>query len=623
LIFGAIPFAPQNGEASSADRRQSTDAARDVLPTKDTIWTQIPKAVVEGDATFPSAVVAGLSHSACGLGYVRGSVCLGEQTVHIGVSFFSSDGLHLGSDAAYFDLDFLGVLVPYIADSPGSRNEDDELQPIRPYRRGISEAARQGGEEGMPATPASKDQTQRDTRDEKRSPEWAATQHAIGTELLEQGTETVGAPGLRLIADAVAAYRRTLTAYSRETQPHAWAMTQNSLGLALSHQGARTADPEGLRLLAEAADAYRKALGVYTREEFPRQWATTQNNLGTVLREHGPRVKGEAGQRLLAEAVAVYREALAFRSREEFPQEWASTQNNLGIALRNLGTRIGGQAGERLLGEAVISYREALSVRTRDALPERWAATQLNLGIALQEQSIHAEGEEWRRLVTEAQNALKAALEVIDSDNASPRMLQIQMNLLTAYEKLGDDRGTVAVLERLLESQPDNEKFYHAARNLYHNVLFEFGAAYRLTSEWLERHPDEFIAQCYLAETLFTTSRFPEAEEQLAALIGSQKLSANSAVSLRVLAFANTLALGKPAMALKKLGELAALVTSEPMGPIVQNNFAGTTHYIANAPELATSRVTVLALVRTVEGGDMDALLTALAAAEKDLSGRQ
>jgi hypothetical protein len=60
-------------------------------------------------------------------------------------------------------------------------------------------------------------------------------------------------------------------------------MTQNNLGLALRGLGERQGGAEGTRRLTEAVEAYRRALTVFTRDALPQPWAQTQNNLGRAL----------------------------------------------------------------------------------------------------------------------------------------------------------------------------------------------------------------------------------------------------------------------------------------------------------------------------------------------------
>ena len=134
-----------------------------------------------------------------------------------------------------------------------------------------------------------------------------------------------------------------------------------------------------MRLLAEAVAAYRTALDVYTRADLPQQWATTQNNLGNALQRQGERTSGEEGMRLLAEAVAAYRTALDVRTRADLPQDWAMTQNNLGVALKAQALLSSVEQREPLLREAIEALQQALAEHPYEYLPHDWAQTQNNL----------------------------------------------------------------------------------------------------------------------------------------------------------------------------------------------------------------------------------------------------
>ena len=76
-----------------------------------------------------------------------------------------------------------------------------------------------------------------------------------------------------------------------------------------------------------------------------------------------------------------------------------------------------------------------------------------------------------------------------------------------------------AVIEDLLRADPANPQLYAAAQTLYHEVVFDFPAAHRLTARWLASHPDDLGVRCNHAETLLTTGRLAEAREALAGLI--------------------------------------------------------------------------------------------------------
>jgi hypothetical protein len=108
---------------------------------------------------------------------------------------------------------------------------------------------------------------------------------------------------------------------SRNASAKDWAKTQNNLGNALWTQAGRSEGAESVRLLNEAVAAYREALKVYTREQFPQDWAATQSNLGNALRDQAGQSEGAEAVRLLNEAVAAHREALKVYTREQFPQD--------------------------------------------------------------------------------------------------------------------------------------------------------------------------------------------------------------------------------------------------------------------------------------------------------------
>ena len=88
-------------------------------------------------------------------------------------------------------------------------------------------------------------------------------------------------------------------------------MTMNNLANALKTQGERIGGSEGLRLLAEAIAAYRDALIIRTREAMPVQWAMTMHNLAIVyeaLADAGADVRGHlrAAEDALCDALTVY-----------------------------------------------------------------------------------------------------------------------------------------------------------------------------------------------------------------------------------------------------------------------------------------------------------------------------
>ena len=259
---------------------------------------------------------------------------------------------------------------------------------------------------------------------------WARTQSNLGNALQRQAEAADAADIAPLLGEAVAAYRSALEVYTREDLPHEWARTQDNLATALAHQAPLAAGrAEHVRLLGEAVAAYRAALEVRTHQTVPRDWASTQNNMANVLVSQARATGGAEGARLLAEAVVAFRATLEVSTREALPREWALTQNNLGIALRREAETKQGAERARLLGEAVAAYRLALEVRTRAATPQDWAATQNNIAVALRSQAEATEGPERARLLGEAVAACRAAFEVYTPATLPQDWAMVQKNL--------------------------------------------------------------------------------------------------------------------------------------------------------------------------------------------------
>lgn len=307
--------------------------------------------------------------------------------------------------------------------------------------------------------------------------ECAVCQNDLAIALAEQGSRSGGDMSLRLLDDAVIAYRATLKVYTEKNKSPNWATTQNNLGTALRRQGSRSSGDRGIKLLDEAVTAYRAALQVYTKEDMPADWAMTQNNLGAALVEQGARSDGEDGLTLLDDAVKAYRAALEVRTQMDVPVNWAATQDNLGIALQEKGSRSSGDEGIMLLDDAVTAYRAALEVRIRKDMPADWATTQNNLGNALGNQGSRRGGEKGLKLLDDAVTAYRAALEVRTQKDMPANWAATQNNLGTAFRAMAGlhqiTADKIPCLEQAIEHyknaltiyDPDNMPFYYDIAN--------------------------------------------------------------------------------------------------------------------------------------------------------------
>jgi tetratricopeptide (TPR) repeat protein len=304
----------------------------------------------------------------------------------------------------------------------------------------------------------------------KNEREAARLRNNLGLALQTQGERTGGPEGLRLLEEAVAAFREALAVHTRADLPSEWATTQNNLGTALRIQGERTGGPDGLRLLDQAIAAYRKALTIHTRDEMPADWAMAQNNLGNALQTKGDR-GGRGHLRLLNEAVKAYRSALTVYTRAQMPVEWATTQNNLGNALQTQGELTDSDRGLRLLDDAVTAYRDALTVRTRRDIPVQWATTQNNLGNALAIQAARAHRAERLRLLEEAVVAFSSALTIRTRADMPVQWAATQENIGLVHVSMAEsdpDRARAHLLDAqaalvaaLSVYTPEHMAYYH------------------------------------------------------------------------------------------------------------------------------------------------------------------
>lgn len=259
-----------------------------------------------------------------------------------------------------------------------------------------------------------------------------------------------------------------------------------------------------------------------------------------------------------------YENALRHIAKVQQPQLWGAVQNEIGIVIRELAVRTEGNDIHTLFKQAVQAYREALTVYTREALPQDWAATQNNLGIVLREQGIRTQGEAGTQLLSQAVQAYRDVLE-IDSDN---------------------------------------EQSYQAAAILYHEFLFAFHDALTVHQQWLQRHSDDLSARASFAEAHFTTGRFAEAEQQLAALMTHNDLEPGTRVGLQGIRIANWLALHEIYQARIIGEELLALLDKLPADFEPGWHFSGAKYYVNQEPQLAAQREVLLDLLTALEEKD-------------------
>ena len=441
---------------------------------------------------------------------------------------------------------------------------------------------------------------------------WAMTQNNLGNVLFDLGERTAGAAGAKYLQEAEKACRAALEVYTPEAFKQDRAGTQNNLGTVLSMLGERTEGAARVKYLQEAKQAYRAALEVYTREALPQNWAGTTDNLGNVLSMLGERTEGAAGVKYLQEAEKVYRAALTVYTRDVLPHQWAAAQKNLGIVLGALGGRTENLTSLWYLQGAVKAYRASMLVDTRELMPQAWAIRQVVIGETLRTLAGKSEGVGKVNYLKEAVVAYQEALKVFTLEADSQRWKLLQEFLADSYLKLEDAVSAAGAYANVLQVEPDNKDAYSEASRLYHEVLYDYAAAFALHQKWLAGHKDDAAVLPYFAETHFTTGRFAECVTRVNALVGSAYVKPSTKIALRAIELGALLAQGHGEAARGKLDALIAEVKAQPLEFKAAWSFNGTRHFIEQEEKLAAQRAWLLRLFDALGSPDRDVMLAAL-----------
>ena len=189
-----------------------------------------------------------------------------------------------------------------------------------------------------------------------------------------------------------------------------------------------------------------------------------------------------------------------------------------------------------------------------------------------------------------------------------------------------------AVIEDLLRADPANPQLYADAQTLYHEVVFDFPAAHRLTARWLASHPDDLGRALQPrrdpahhrpagrgAGGPGGADRRPRRRGGLRRPGGETagRLDPGTETALRLLHLAALTGLGDSAAASHARQDLRAFLAGQPGDLEIGWSFKGTRHYIGNDPTFAPHRDALLPLLEAA-GAGRDALLAALDAGGLD-----
>lgn len=160
--------------------------------------------------------------------------------------------------------------------------------------------------------------------------------------------------GQARIQDAIQAYQRALSTFTRDAHPQEYAVVHNNL--AVAYLAIPAGDERARMREALAVQSFEEVLRVVTLVDHPVEYAMAQNNLGNALQYAASSHPLDN----LARAVEAYDEALKVRNPRDAPLAYANTIANKANALRNLPDGTADQdAGGGNLRRARALYLEA------------------------------------------------------------------------------------------------------------------------------------------------------------------------------------------------------------------------------------------------------------------------
>jgi tetratricopeptide (TPR) repeat protein len=428
---------------------------------------------------------------------------------------------------------------------------------------------------------------------------------------LAWGNQSEGAEKKRLLAEAAATFEGLATLFSREAFPQEWMFLQERLGDAMFGLGEVTEGRGRAEYFARAATVF-DALADFSRGSSPRAWALNRSKMGKVLAELSHTTDGAEAIDYLRRAAEACDDALRVFAELHLQEDWAAAKTNLGNIRHDLGELAEGEESLKQFRGAVAAYGEALKVFAGLPFKEDWASTQYNLGNSLLDLGERTTGETRAGYLKGAVNAYRSALTIRMLKDSPQSWLKTQRDLALTYVALKDLGAAADALAEILQAFPDNREAYYNSVAIYHQMLFDYEKAFKLSQQWLTRHPDDTAVQFIFAENHLTTGRFAEGLQNIRGLLARPEVTADARASLHIIEIACLLALNHPDQATAALDTLMLEVADQPAAFKVSWGNSGTRHYIEQNDALSARRPWLGALFDAVSGENRDAVLKAL-----------
>ena len=260
--------------------------------------------------------------------------------------------------------------------------------------------------------------------------ERAALYHELG----DLFTDLVTGERSEHLEKAIDAYRKALSLWNKETQPHDWAKTMHNLGLVFRSRLQGDAEKN----IRHAIEAYEACLDVFTQKAYPNDWADTHRHLAIAYHNR------YAGDREVSLKHGLHHSLLALQvfTQASDPVNWAIMQQMLGY----IHAAWVGEDKPAHIEQAIVAFRKSLEVFTKDQNPSLWTSSQYNLGQIYTARSKGSVNEN----IAHAVHAFESALEVYDRI-AQPELWAMTKHALALAYSGVEGAERVDYLERAID----------------------------------------------------------------------------------------------------------------------------------------------------------------------------
>jgi hypothetical protein len=404
---------------------------------------------------------------------------------------------------------------------------------------------------------------------------------------------------------AAAAYEAASTVEDQGPCSPCAASTFISLGVARMQLAEGLTDlSSSTELLKKAGVAFDKADGLIKQDDDLMTWASLKSNSGQTLSDLGYRTADPVkSQEYFDKAVlryeAAYR-AYTVENQDPCPPCAISTLVGLGIARMALGERVCDSASSLdHLNKALTAFDSAEKlIEPNDNLG--LGSLKVNLGQTFSDLGEFFKTTEPKKsdvYIHKAVAAYEEAAQRYSLKDSSQEWTDVKLRLASAYCLLKDWKAVVEAADSVSKAFPDDYRPYGIKLGIEHDARFDYQSAFMQNKEWLDRHPNDLIAQFDFAEKHFTTGRFEEAIQLINRLLSNSDSPVEVKVALQAIEIACLLASSKPDEVLAKLDVVIAEISDQPCSFKVSWIFNGSRHFIGQDERLAPFRIWMDALL--------------------------